>query len=112
MSPRSSHGNSNSDNAIIIFDWDDTILPSSFVDRANADNLSQLPQQFHNLFREIEQCTEKCLAAAAKYGEVGHLCSFRLIDDTFIDGGSTDLVPWVVPLNPFRLHLIIYRVAC
>lgn len=61
---------SNSDNAIIIFDWDDTILPSSFVDRANAENLSELPQQFHNLFREIEQCTEKCLAAAAKHGEV------------------------------------------
>eukprot|EP00985_Skeletonema_marinoi_P031886 scaffold37850_cov226-Skeletonema_marinoi.AAC.1 len=68
MSP-SNH--SNSDSAIIIFDWDDTILPSSFVDRANAEKLAELPQQFHNLFREIEQCTEKCLAAAAKHGEVG-----------------------------------------
>ena len=68
MSPSNSHSNSNSDRAIIIFDWDDTILPSSFVDRVN--NLSELPQQFHNLFREIEQCTEKCLAAAAKHGEV------------------------------------------
>ena len=66
----STSSNSNSDRAIIIFDWDDTILPSSFVDRANAENLSELPQQFHNLFREIEQCTEKCLAAAAKHGEV------------------------------------------
>ena len=55
---------------MIIFDWDDTILPSSFVDKAQADNLSELPQHYHRLFREIEKCTEKCLAAAAKHGEV------------------------------------------
>lgn len=57
-------------NAMIIFDWDDTILPSSFVDKAQADNLNELPQQYHGLFREIETCTEKCLAEAAKHGEV------------------------------------------
>lgn len=55
---------------MIIFDWDDTILPSSFVDKAQADNLADLPQQYHNIFREIEACSEKCLAAAAKHGEV------------------------------------------
>ena len=65
-----SNTSNSSDRAIIIFDWDDTILPSSFVDRVKADNLQELPQQYHNLFREIEQCTEKCLAAAAKHGEV------------------------------------------
>ena len=56
--------------AMIIFDWDDTILPSSFVDKADADNLQELPPQYHAIFREIEQCTEQCLAAAAKHGEV------------------------------------------
>lgn len=55
---------------MIIFDWDDTILPSSFVDKAQADNLNELPQQYHGLFREIETCTKKCLAEAAKHGEV------------------------------------------
>jgi hypothetical protein len=77
MSP-SNNCHSNSGSAIIIFDWDDTILPSSFVDRAKAENLSELPQQLHNLFREIEQCTEKCLAAASKHGEVS-LCSTSLL---------------------------------
>ena len=90
-------------NSIIIFDWDDTICPSSFVDRAGVDNYKKLPKrvslflfivytscvllssvrhltllrlcysfphQCHNLFTEIEKCTEKCLAEAAKYGEV------------------------------------------
>jgi len=55
---------------IIIFDWDDTILPSSFVDRSNADNISELPPTMRATFREIEVCTEKCLAAAACHGEV------------------------------------------
>lgn len=66
---------SSNDNAMIIFDWDDTILPSSFVDRSRADNLKELPQQYHSLFREIEVCAEKCLAAAAKHGEVSSDCS-------------------------------------
>lgn len=66
-SPSSS---SNSNDAVIIFDWDDTILPSSFVDKCQADNLNELPQHFRSLFREIEICTETCLAEAAKHGEV------------------------------------------
>jgi hypothetical protein len=61
---------SNSNDAVIIFDWDDTILPSSFVDKCQADNLNELPQHFRGLFREIEICTETCLAEAAKHGEV------------------------------------------
>lgn len=72
-----SNTSNSSDRAIIIFDWDDTILPSSFVDRVKADNLQELPQQYHNLFREIEQCTEKCLAAAAKHGEVSYFLCCR-----------------------------------
>ena len=70
--PPSSSTPRNND-AVIIFDWDDTILPSSFVDRCQADNLNQLPQQYHGLFREIEICTETCLAEAAKHGEVRSL---------------------------------------
>ncbi len=58
------------ESSVIIFDWDDTILPSSFVDRSQSDNLSELPPPTRALFREIEVCTEKCLAAAAIYGEV------------------------------------------
>ena len=32
-------------NSIIIFDWDDTICPSSFVDRAGVDNYKKLPKR-------------------------------------------------------------------
>jgi len=81
--------NTSSGSAIIIFDWDDTILPSSFVDKAKADNLRDLPQQYHNLFREIEQCTEKCLAAAAKHGKVSSLI---LCICSAIISGAMDLV--------------------
>ena len=68
MSPPTS---SNADgSSMIIFDWDDTILPSSFVDRAPGDNLNDLPEQYKSIFREIELCTEKCFEAASKHGEV------------------------------------------
>ena len=55
---------------MIIFDWDDTILPSSYVDSEQVDNIRDMPQEQQNLFREIETCADKCLATAAKYGEV------------------------------------------
>ncbi|KAL3826536.1 hypothetical protein ACHAXA_003600 [Cyclostephanos tholiformis] len=69
LTPPPSSNNDNSE-AVIIFDWDDTILPSSFVDRSQCDNLGELSSHTRALFREIEICTEKCLAAAACHGEV------------------------------------------
>lgn len=68
-----------SNSAMIIFDWDDTILPSSFVDRAQGDNLSELPEQYTSIFREIEICTVKCFKAAAKHGEVRCDCVYDMI---------------------------------
>ena len=70
---------SSSGDAMIIFDWDDTILPSSFVDRAQGDNLSELPEQYTSIFREIEICTVKCFKAAAKHGEVRCDCVYSCI---------------------------------
>lgn len=69
MSPPTSNNS-----AMIIFDWDDTILPSSFVDKSSSDNLSELSEQYQSIFREIEICTEKCFEAASKYGEVCCAC--------------------------------------
>ena len=69
MSPPTS-SNAADGSSMIIFDWDDTILPSSFVDRAPGDNLNDLPEQYKSIFREIELCTEKCFEAASKHGEV------------------------------------------
>jgi len=59
-------------NKVIIFDWDDTICPSSFVDQYKIDNFKDLPLHYKNLFNEIGKCAEKCLEAATQYGEVGH----------------------------------------
>jgi hypothetical protein len=30
-------------NPVLIFDWDDTILPSSFVDKWNIEHFDELP---------------------------------------------------------------------
>ena len=63
---------------MIIFDWDDTILPSSYVDSEQVDNIRDMPQEQQNLFREIETCADKCLATAAKYGEVSCRWTYHL----------------------------------
>jgi len=56
--------------AVLIFDWDDTICPSSFVDQRNIEHFKDLPLHFQNLFNEVGRAAKKCLETASKYGEV------------------------------------------
>ncbi|KAL3765155.1 hypothetical protein ACHAWO_004333 [Cyclotella atomus] len=84
-----------SNNSIIIFDWDDTICPSSFVDRAGVDNYKKLPKKCHSLFTEIEKCAEKCLAEAAKYGEVIIITNS---DDGWVKYSAERYLPGLLPI--------------
>ncbi|KAL3799881.1 hypothetical protein ACHAW5_004393 [Stephanodiscus triporus] len=89
------------DSAVIIFDWDDTILPSSFVDRSQSDNLSELPPHTRALFREIEICTEKCLAAAASHGEVIIITNS---DEGWVKYSAERYLPNLIPvLKSYRI---------
>lgn len=55
---------------VVIVDYDDTILPSTFVDRWQIENSRDLPQQFQNMLKELSCATERFLLEASKYGEV------------------------------------------
>mmetsp|Transcript_102593 Transcript_102593/g.208954 ORF Transcript_102593/g.208954 Transcript_102593/m.208954 type:complete len:299 (+) Transcript_102593:42-938(+) len=55
---------------VVIVDYDDTILPSTFVDRWKIEKSSDLPQHFQNMLDELSRCTKKFLEEASKYGEV------------------------------------------
>jgi len=55
---------------VIIVDWDDTILPSTFVDRYKIESSKELPLHFQNLLNELSRCADKFLYEASKYGEV------------------------------------------
>ncbi|KAG7338860.1 hypothetical protein IV203_028824 [Nitzschia inconspicua] len=55
---------------VVIVDWDDTILPSTFVDRWQIDNSRDLPLHFQNLLATLAECADRFLAEASKYGEV------------------------------------------
>lgn len=43
---------SNRRRPVLIFDWDDTILPSSFVDQWNIEHFSDLPENVSNGLQE------------------------------------------------------------
>jgi hypothetical protein len=86
---------------VIIFDWDDTICPSSFVDQMKAESLHDLPLHFQNIFKEIGTAAEKCLDEAAKFGQVLIVTNS---DDGWVKFSAERFVPNLLPcLNRCRI---------
>mmetsp|Transcript_8329 Transcript_8329/g.10922 ORF Transcript_8329/g.10922 Transcript_8329/m.10922 type:complete len:290 (-) Transcript_8329:221-1090(-) len=54
----------------IIFDWDDTILPSSFVDQYKVEKFTDFPVETQRILHEVARSAERCLHEASKFGEV------------------------------------------
>jgi len=81
-------------NKVIIFDWDDTICPSTFVDRGKVDKYQDLPLHLQQTFDAICECAEKCLTAAANYGEVIIITN---ADDGWVNYSAGKYLPKLVP---------------
>jgi len=87
----SSKSESNTPKAII-FDWDDTICPSTFVDSYKVEAFVDFPMDVQRILHEVARSAERCLNEASKYGEVS---PFRCRDTAlFPDGcaGTTTMV--------------------
>ncbi|GKY96887.1 hypothetical protein MPSEU_000647700 [Mayamaea pseudoterrestris] len=80
---------------IIIFDWDDTICPSSFVDRCNIDHVSELPVPFQHVFIEIAKAAEACLHEASKHGQVIIITNS---DDGWVNYSCERYLPQLLPI--------------
>jgi len=81
-------------NKVIIFDWDDTICPSSYVDQWRIQSFSDLAVHCQTLMNEVGKAAEKCLAAAAKYGEVIIITNS---DDGWVKYSAEKYVPNLLP---------------
>eukprot|EP00529_Nitzschia_sp_RCC80_P030010 CAMPEP_0113451916 /NCGR_PEP_ID=MMETSP0014_2-20120614/6580_1 /TAXON_ID=2857 /ORGANISM="Nitzschia sp." /LENGTH=307 /DNA_ID=CAMNT_0000343277 /DNA_START=94 /DNA_END=1017 /DNA_ORIENTATION=- /assembly_acc=CAM_ASM_000159 len=55
---------------VIVVDYDDTLLPSSFCERWKIEHHNDLPLHFQNMMAELSDCAERFLREASKYGEV------------------------------------------
>jgi len=80
---------------VIVFDWDDTICPSSFVDKWQIENFNDLPLHVQNMFNEIAKCAEKCLAEASKNGEVIIITNS---DDGWVKYSAERYIPSLLPV--------------
>lgn len=79
---------------VIIFDWDDTICPSSFVDKWKIEQYRELPLHVQNIFDSIGKYAEKCLDEASKYGEVIIITNS---DDGWVKYSAERFVPYLLP---------------
>mmetsp|Transcript_3359 Transcript_3359/g.3766 ORF Transcript_3359/g.3766 Transcript_3359/m.3766 type:complete len:320 (-) Transcript_3359:40-999(-) len=82
-------------NKVIIFDWDDTICPSSYVDQWRIQSFSDLAVHCQTLMNEVGKAAEKCLAAAAKHGEVIIITNS---DDGWVKYSAEKYVPNLIPV--------------
>uniref|UniRef100_A0A7S2UH45 Uncharacterized protein n=1 Tax=Attheya septentrionalis TaxID=420275 RepID=A0A7S2UH45_9STRA len=82
-------------NKVIIFDWDDTICPSSFVDQHKVERFNELPLHFQNLFNELGKVAEECLDAASKHGEVIIITNS---DEGWVKFSAERFIPSLLPL--------------
>jgi len=79
---------------VIIFDWDDTICPSSFVDKWKIENHKDLPLHVKNIFDDVGRYAERCLDEASKYGEVIIITNS---DDGWVKFSTERFVPYLLP---------------
>lgn len=88
-------------NKVIIFDWDDTICPSTFVDQCKVQSFNDFPLHFQNLMDDVGRTAEKCLAAAAKYGEVIIITNS---DDGWVHFSASRYIPYLLPvISKYRI---------
>jgi len=88
-------------NKVIIFDWDDTICPSTFVDQCNVQSFHDLPLHFQNLMNEIGRSAERCLAEASKFGQVILITNS---DDGWVHYSCKRYIPNLLPaLKKYRI---------
>jgi len=81
---------------VIIFDWDDTICPSTFVTKvANVATYKDLSRHFQNIFDELCKCAQKVLTEASKYGEVIIITS---ADEGWVEYSAERFVPKLLPV--------------
>lgn len=61
------------EDTVIIFDWDDTLFSSSWIDREQLlyiSQLAELPLHFQTIFKTLEQIVLRCLRVAQESGTV------------------------------------------
>ena len=57
-------------NNLFIFDWDDTLLPTSFLNKEEIINNEDLPEEYTELFSILEKSVLKILNLSLKKGDV------------------------------------------
>jgi len=82
-------------NKVLVFDWDDTICPSTFVDNYQIENIKELPLDVQELFHELALCAERCLKEAEKYGEVIIITNS---DEGWVKYSAERFVPRLLPV--------------
>jgi len=94
-------------NNILIFDWDDTICPSSAIDVHKAQQLSDLPLEQQKLFNEISQVATKTLSLAC---ELGTTLIITNSDDGWVRFSARKFMPEILPaLDDPRIEIVSAR---
>lgn len=96
-----------SSDKVLIFDWDDTICPSSFVDRCKVESYKDLPAENQRLIDTLAECAAKCLETASQYGQVIIITNS---DDGWVKYSAERYIPNLLPILP-KYRIVSARTA-
>uniref|UniRef100_A0A7S1FMK9 Uncharacterized protein n=1 Tax=Corethron hystrix TaxID=216773 RepID=A0A7S1FMK9_9STRA len=82
---------------VIVFDWDDTIFPTSFVIKSKIADTEDLPPhlQSQSVLKELCEYAEKALIEAAKHGEVIIITS---AGEGWVEYSAAKFLPKLIPV--------------
>lgn len=92
---------------VLIFDWDDTLCPSSFVDRCKVESYRDLPIENQRVIDNLGECAAECLEAASKYGQVIIITNS---DDGWVKYSAERYMPNLLPVLP-KYRIVSARTA-
>ena len=92
---------------ILIFDWDDTLCPSTSLDVHSASTLCDLPPPVQRLFNKIAQLAAETLTLASNRGTVLIITNS---DDGWVLFSASRFLPSLVPiLESQRVSIVSAR---
>lgn len=109
LSPDTIPGPFRKNETCIVFDWDDTLFPSSFIDRKrliHARQFEEIPAELQKSFAELEKTITRLITNACQYGTVLIITNAQT---GWVELTTSKFMPSLLPLLTKSVRIVSAR---